>query len=158
MERRFPGKEFMPIAIDVGKKKIVLIGGGRIALQKVEVLMRYTNNLHIVAPEVCRSIKVKGVSYIEKKYELSDLDDAFIVYACTNISDLNRTVAEDCRDRNILINVVDNPAMCDFVTPAIYKKDYVSIAVTSNAQSVLKSIEVRNKIKNFLENDPIPIL
>ena len=47
--------------------------------------------------------------------------------------------------------------MCDFVTPAIFKKDYVSVAVTSNAQSVMKSIEVRNKIKNFLENDQIPI-
>ncbi len=158
MERRFPGKEFMPLAIDVGDKKIVLIGGGRIALQKLEVLMHYTNSLHVVAPEIIEAIKEKGVSYIKKEYEISDLDDAFIVYACTNISELNKTVADDCRKRHILINVVDNPVLCDFVTPAIYKKDFISVAVTSNAQSVMKSIEVRNKIKNFFENDPISIL
>ena len=89
MERRFPGKEFMPVAIDVGNKKIVLIGGGRIALQKVEVLMHYTGRLHVIAPEICEAIKEKGISYTEKEYETSDISDAFIVYACTNISGLN---------------------------------------------------------------------
>jgi precorrin-2 dehydrogenase/sirohydrochlorin ferrochelatase len=154
MKKRFPDKEFMPIALDVGTQKIVLIGGGKIALQKVEVLSVYAHNLFVVAREICDEIKEKGVPYIEKSYESSDVDDAFVVYACTDIRTLNKQIWEDCKQRKILINVVDDPALCDFVTPAIHRRGYVSIAVTSNAQSVMESIKVRNEIQEKITYDP----
>lgn len=154
MKRRFPDKEFMPISIDVGTQKIVLIGGGKIALQKVEVLSVYARNLIVVAREVCDAIKQKGVPYVEKAYDPADIEDAFVVYACTDIRSLNKQIWDDCKQRRILINVVDDPALCDFVTPAIHRRGFVSIAVTSNAQSVMESIKVRNEIKEKITYDP----
>jgi len=155
MELRFPEKAFMPIAINVYRIRVLLVGGGRIALQKVQVLSRYATNIHIIAPEILPDIHEYGVTTRVKEYEESDLTGALIVYACTNITALNRKVFNDCRKHKILINVVDNPALCDFVMPAVYQKGYMSIAVSSNAESVLKSIEIRNKIKNHLEDDPV---
>jgi precorrin-2 dehydrogenase/sirohydrochlorin ferrochelatase len=143
----------MPLAIDVKGKKILLIGGGRIAWHKIASLQQYADNIQVIAPEVSDQIKAAGIRFLEKPYEPSDLKGAILVYACTNISGLNESVLNDAHELGILVNVVDNPSHCDFVSPAIYRKGYMSVAVTSNAQDVYESIELRNRIKNFLEND-----
>jgi precorrin-2 dehydrogenase / sirohydrochlorin ferrochelatase len=146
-------KTFMPIAIDVKGKKILLVGGGRIAYHKILSLLQYTQNIHVVALEVSEQIKSSGIAYQEKAYDPHDLNGSILVYACTNIGELNQQILNDAHKSGILVNVVDNPGKCDFVSPAIYKKDYLSIAVTSNAQDVYESIQLRNHIKSFLEND-----
>lgn len=145
---------FLPISINITGKKILLIGGGRIASHKIGFLEQFTSNISIIALDVIDIIKEKGYSYIEKEYEKSDLIGAFLVYACTNIIELNLKVKSDAESMGILTNVVDNPAYCDFVSPAIYKHDHITIAVGSNAQEVHRSIAVRNKIKEYLEHDP----
>jgi precorrin-2 dehydrogenase / sirohydrochlorin ferrochelatase len=146
-------KEFMPVALNIRDKKILLIGGGRIALHKISSLKQYQAELHVLALEVCEEIKGLEISYTEKAYDSADLKGAFLVYACTNMKSLNEQVYHDCHASGILVNVVDNPPLCDFVSPAIYKRGYMSVAVSSNAHNVYKSIEVRNKIKGFLEDD-----
>ena len=148
-------KTFMPINIDVKGKKIVLIGGGRIAYHKLEGLLQYADTIELVAPEVLDKIKDLPINIKEKYYEASDLYGAILVYACTNISELNSRIKLDAAEKNILVNVVDNPVHCDFTTPAIYRKGYINVAVSSNAQNVYESIEVRNKIKNILNHDTI---
>jgi len=81
------------------------------------------------------------------------MEDAFLVYACTNISGLNRRIKTDGETLGILTNVVDNPGLCDFVSPAIYKHEHITVAVSSNAQEVRRAIAIRDKIKENLEND-----
>ncbi|HOK50914.1 MAG: bifunctional precorrin-2 dehydrogenase/sirohydrochlorin ferrochelatase [Bacteroidales bacterium] len=145
-------KSFMPISIDVNNKKILLIGGGRVAYHKILSLIPYANRIHIVAREIDPRIRqLKEVSWQEKEYEPSDLDDAFLIYACTNDHETNLRIKEDAHQKGILINVVDTPAECDFVSPAIYRKEYLSIAVSSNGNDVLRSISVRNLIRRFFE-------
>lgn len=146
--------QFLPISINITNKKILLIGGGRIANHKIEFLKQFSDNLFVVATEVIPEIKAKNISYKEKPYEKADLEGAFMVYACTNITNLNLQIKEDAHSLGILVNLVDNPTHCDFVSPAIYKKDHMTISVGSNAQDVHRSIAIRNKIKEYLEHDP----
>lgn len=145
-------KSFMPVAIDVKGKKVLLIGGGRIAHHKIQSLRQYADNIQVVALDVSDEIKAAGIPFVEKPYEPSDLKGATLVYACTNIRELNEQVLNDAHEKGILVNVVDNPSRCDFVSPAIYRKNYLSVAVTSNAQDVYESIALRDKIKHFLES------
>ena len=145
---------FLPISINITDKKILLIGGGRIASHKIGFIEQFTKNISIVAMEVIDPIKEKGYAFVEKPYEKSDLEGAFLVYACTNIIELNLRVKADAESLGILTNVVDNPKYCDFVSPAIYKHDHMTIAVGSNAQDVYRSVALRNKIKEYLEHDP----
>jgi siroheme synthase-like protein len=146
-------KTFMPIAVDVKDKKVLIIGGGKVAWHKVEGLSQFCNNIVIVGKEVSDQIKQSGITYFEKEYEPADLDGSVLVYAATNISELNERVKQDGHARGLLVNVVDNPAHCDFVSPAVYRREFITVAVNSNAQSVYKSIEVRDKIKEVLENE-----
>jgi siroheme synthase-like protein len=145
--------KFLPISLNITGKKILLIGGGRIAYHKIGFLEQFADSISVVALEVCSEIKQKGIPFIEKLYEKDDLKGAFLIYACTNIKDLNKQVKKDAEELGILCNVVDNPPLCDFVSPAIYKHGVYTVACGSNAQDVYKSIEIRNKIKEFLEHD-----
>ena len=143
---------FLPVSINITGKKILIVGGGRIASHKIGFLEQFTKNITVVGLEVIDAIKQR-ISFIEKQYEKSDLPGYFLVYACTNIIELNRQVKADAESLGILCNVVDNPVLCDFVSPAIYKHDIYTVSVGSNAQNVYKSIEIRDRIKEFLEND-----
>ena len=145
--------EFLPISINVTNKKILLIGGGRIASHKIGFIQPFTKNITVIAKVVIEDVKKKEVNWIEKAYEKSDLENYFLVYACTNIIELNEQIKHDAESLGILCNVVDNPKMCDFVSHAIYKRGIYSVAVSSNAQDVYKAIEIRNKIKEILDND-----
>jgi precorrin-2 dehydrogenase / sirohydrochlorin ferrochelatase len=148
-------QQFMPIAIDVANKKILLIGGGKVALHKIESLKNYATNIVVIGKVVDNRIKEAGYNYIEKEYEISDLNDSVLIYACTNIRELNQQVKEDAHKLSKLVNVVDKPDECDFVSPAIYRNKNISVAVSSNGQNVYKSIEIRNIIGDFLNNQPM---
>ncbi len=144
---------FLPISINITGKKILVIGGGRIASHKISFLEQFTQNISVVALDVCDGIKAKGYSWVEKPYEIADLEGAFLVYACTSIPELNQRIKTDGESSGILTNVVDNPGLCDFVSPAIYKHGPITVAVGSNAQEVRRAIAIRDKIKENLEND-----
>jgi precorrin-2 dehydrogenase / sirohydrochlorin ferrochelatase len=146
-------KSFMPIAINVKDKKILLIGGGKVALHKIESLQNYANNLFVIAREVDPSIKLINIKYKEKEYQKEDLNKSLLVYACTNNRSLNEQIRKDCIEAGILVNVVDNPGLCDFVSPAIHKHSNISIAVSSNGQNVYSSIGIRNHIRKFFQEN-----
>jgi uroporphyrin-III C-methyltransferase / precorrin-2 dehydrogenase / sirohydrochlorin ferrochelatase len=147
---------FLPVSINITGRKILVVGGGKVAAHKVKLLSRFTKDLTVLAPVVCDSIKSEGYHVIEKNYEASYLQDYFLVYACTDNQELNAQIKQDANHRSILVNVADNPALCDFVSPAIYKQDELTVAVGSNAQNVKKSIAVRDRISTYLEENPLP--
>lgn len=145
--------EFLPIAVNVEGMKVVVIGGGRTAEHKIKAISLYTRNITIVAPEVSDILAGQGYSVIKRRYEPSVIEGAFLVYACTDDHLVNQTIAVDAKTKNILVNVCDRPSLSTFVSPALYKKEHMSVAVTSNGRDVHKSIRWRNRIREHLEND-----
>ena len=144
--------KFLPLSLNITGKKILIIGGGKVAAKKIKILEQFTGDITVVATKICKEIEVGNIICREKEYHKSDLAGYHIIYACTNIERLNRRIKKDCEETGKLINVVDNPGLSDFVSPAIFKKDQMTVAVGSNAQNVLESIELRNKIRDFLNN------
>jgi siroheme synthase-like protein len=144
---------FLPISLNITDKKILIVGGGNIASQKIKLLLPFSRQITVIALKINDYIKELNLKSIEKEYESKDLDGFFLVYACTNLIELNKQVYRDAHEKNILINVVDNVPYCDFVSPAIYKDGNMTVSVGSNATNVMASVELRNRIKNYLEND-----
>ena len=140
---------YLPICININNKKILIIGGGDIALQKIELLKQFTNNIVVIASKVSLKIKNIGCEYYERDYDASCLKGYFLVYACTNNRKLNKEIKEDANKLGLLVNVVDDSQLCDFISPAIYKKGEMIVAVSSGGQNVLKSSRWRNKIKKI---------
>lgn len=145
--------QFLPVSLNITNKKILIVGGGRIAFHKILLLSPFTNSFTVVAPYITEEIRTLRLTMFEREYQKEDLADHFLVYACTNIPELNRQVKSDANGLGMMANVVDNPVMCDFVSPAIYKNGHYTVAVSSNARNVKMSIKIRDYIKSILDHD-----
>jgi siroheme synthase-like protein len=142
---------FLPICVNVDSARIVMVGGGKVALHKLKALLQYTRDVTVVGREVRPEVKALGIEVKEQSYEPSVLDGARLVYAATNDRELNRRVRGDAHARGMLVNVVDDAELCDFISPAIYKRGHMSVAVSSNGEDVKASLAWRTSIRNLLE-------
>jgi siroheme synthase-like protein len=147
----------MPIAINISGKKIVIIGGGKVALHKATALSRFTAEAEVVAPEFHPGFDALPFRRIEKAYSPAALDGAFLIYICTGDEELNASIKSECERRGLLASVCDNPRLCDFISPAVCKEGDLTIAVTSNARNVKQSIAVRNRIQELAANKQLDL-
>ena len=145
-------KNYLPISIDITDRKILIIGGGQNALKKIRILQRSDAHLEVIAEHISDEIYTTGVICFRKKYEKSDLKGYLMLYSCTNEETLDRQIAQDGCEAGVLVNIHDNPALCQFVSPAIYQYGNITVAVGSNAEDVMEAIRLRNTIQEFLEN------
>jgi precorrin-2 dehydrogenase / sirohydrochlorin ferrochelatase len=146
-------KSFMPLCVDVSYARIVIIGGGKVALQKLKYITVYAENIDLYAKEILPEIRALSLNCVEAKYDPSMLRNARLVYACTDDSELNWRICEDGRQMGALINVADDPQNCDFVSPAIFRHQDMSVAISSNGRHVKKSVQWRDAIRKYiLEN------
>ena len=144
-------KNYLPIALNIAGEKILIIGGGQSAWSKIQILKRFDADVEVIALEVCDEIKNSGVPYRVKSYEKSYLKGFLMFYSCTNNPELDAQIARDGKEAGVLVNIHDQPTLCQFVSPAIYQDGDIRIAVSSNAKDVYASIRIRNEIKEFLE-------
>lgn len=144
---------FLPISINVTNKKILLIGGGKVATHKASIIARFiTENVTVISPDFSSEIRQLPFTFIQKNYDKNDLKDFFLVYVCTGDHELNRQIKADAEELGILTSVCDAPLLCDFVSPAIFKQEHLTIAVSSNAQNVYQSIAVRDRIAKLSDD------
>jgi siroheme synthase-like protein len=143
---------FLPISIRIDGRAIVMIGGGKAALHKASALSRITDRGKIIAPEFHPEFAALPFDRIRKAYEPADLDGAFLVYICTGDKAVNVAVKAECERRGILASVCDDPACCDFISPAVRREGNMTIAVASDAQDVRRSVRIRDRIRALIEH------
>lgn len=144
---------YFPFYFEVNRLKGIIIGGGRIALEKIEKLDEYDAELTVIAPEVLPEISnykcVKKI--INREFEPEDIADADYVIAATNIGELNVYVRQLCREKHLPVNVVDNQPLCDFIFPSVYKRGQLVVGVSSSGASPQVAVELR---KQFEKDTP----
>ena len=140
-------KNFLPISIDISNEKILIIGGGHDALKKIRILQRFDANVEVLARKVCEEIKNSGVKCLEAEYDKQFLKGYLMVYSCANNDELDRQIVKDAKEAGVLVNIHDKPALCQIVSPAIYRHGKITVAVGSNGEDVYESIRIRDQIK-----------
>ena len=145
-------KKFLPISIDISGQKILIIGGGQNALKKILILQRFGAHIEVIAENIIDEVYATDTICFQKSYEKNDLKGYLMLYSCTNNENLDLQIAQDGREAGVLVNIHDNPALCQFVSPAIYQDGNISVAVSSNSENVYESIRLRNQIQEYLEN------
>lgn len=143
---------FMPICIDMRDRPVLMVGAGRVALAKTRRLLPYTTQITVVAPEVrseFRAPEFSSLRFIEEPFAERHLEGAWIMYICTGEHELNHEIKRCAERHRVLASVCDDPGSCDFVSPAIYRQDGMTIAVSSNARSSSLSIALRDRIREL---------
>ncbi|MEP3372567.1 MAG: bifunctional precorrin-2 dehydrogenase/sirohydrochlorin ferrochelatase [Maribacter dokdonensis] len=149
--------ELYPIFLKVSNLHILIVGGGNVALEKLTFLLKSSPNAQVemVAPifrdetiELANKFNIKMHNAI---YDASFLKGKHIAIATTDNVPVNEQVYHDCRERQILVNVADNPPYCDFYMGGIVTKGNVKVAISTNG----KSPTTAKRLRQFFE-DVIP--
>lgn len=141
---------FLPIMLNLQEKKIIVIGGGQIAKQKIEKLVEYGGTVIVVSLTFLPELKTMGehVLCVEKTYEKSDIQGAFFVISATNDRLINETVYNDCHELGILCNVVDVPDLCDFIFTSCMKRGDLIISASTSGKSPMLGQRIIRKLKD----------
>jgi siroheme synthase-like protein len=149
--------DFLPICIRIKDAHILIVGGGKVATHKAQILSRFTDQATVIAPQVTEEMRALPFRIVEKPFEATDLEGVSLLFVCTGDHTLNHEIRELAHKRHILTSVCDDPEACDFISPAIYREGNLTVAVASDSKDVKRSIRVRNKIKEGIEDDRICI-
>ena len=152
------GNQLFPVFVKLNNLHTVLIGAGNVGLEKLTAVLgnsplaKVTVISKTFVPEIHNLAgEYSGVQIIQKAFEEHDLDNADIVIAATNDSELNSYVRPEAHDRKLLINVADKPELCDFYLGSIVQKGDLKIAISTNG----KSPTVAKRLKEVL-NEGLP--
>jgi siroheme synthase-like protein len=148
---------YYPIFLDNSNKSCLVVGGGKVAERKVSILLKFRGKIKVVSPRTSSPLKKladKGRIHLSlKEYDASDLDDVGLVFAATDIESVNQAIRKDASERNIPVNVVDNPSLCDFIVPSIVKKDPILIAISTSGMLPFLSKKLRKDIAERITRD-----
>lgn len=146
--------DYLPIFVRLQGQTAVVVGGGRVAVRKVELLRKAGASVIVVAPELAeelRELNAAGeIRYIEARFEPSHLDEAALVIGATSSREVNIAVSTAARERRLPVNVVDDPELCSFIFPAIIDRSPVVVAVGSGGQSPVLARRVREQLEALL--------
>ncbi len=148
-----------PIFLKTQQLEILIIGGGYVAEEKLTFLLKSSPDAKVtmVAPiyrEGTVALAKKGnVILIEDKYNIAYLKAKHIVIATTDKPNVNLKIYEDCRLEQKLVNVADNPPLCDFYMGGIVTKGNVKIAISTNGKSPTTAKRLRQFFEEVIPED-----
>ena len=126
---------YFPMFVDIKKKKCLIVGGGTVALRKVQVLLDFGADVVVVAPEVFPKIKEYPVTVYQRNFEKEDLQGCELVVAATDDAGLNHEIAEAAQKQKIPVNAVDQQEDCSFIFPSYVREQELVGAFSSGGNS-----------------------
>ncbi|HDR7610389.1 TPA: NAD(P)-binding protein [Bacillus mycoides] len=140
-----------PLTVRVDKKRVVVIGGGKVAGFKIIPLLKQGADIVVVSTELdtnlVKLVEEKQIRWYQREYEKSDIKDAFLVVAATSNSVLNEQIAEDAA-ANQLVNVITNPESGNVHFPAAFHRGLLNVAVSTGGASPKLAKKIRDDIAN----------
>ncbi|AAO56822.1 MULTISPECIES: siroheme synthase CysG [Pseudomonas] len=146
--------EFLPLFHNLRGSRVLVVGGGEIALRKSRLIADAGAVLRVVAPEIETQLRElvahSGGELILRGYSESDLDGCVLIIAATDDEPLNAQVSRDARLRCVPVNVVDAPALCTVIFPAIVDRSPLVIAVSSGGDAPVLARLIRAKLETWI--------
>ena len=129
----------------------LVVGGGAIASRKAEDLLHAKARVNVVAPEIGEEMVALAVQdrvqVFVRPYRSTDIGDSFVVIAATDSEEVNTAVFRDASAQNVLVNVVDVPALCTFTVPATVHRGNLTIAIATEGLSPAFSGILREELE-----------
>ncbi len=155
-----------PVFLKLTEKRVLIIGGGFIAHQKILGLLNTEAKIEVIAPLIRDEVRdlegsfpnKRNIKFIEREYQWGDEKGAFVVIAATNIPELNNTIANRCKDQGILVNSVDEPKHCDFYVPSIVDAAPIKIAITTNGVAPTIAQKIRLELEQMMQEKFLPLI
>lgn len=146
-----------PIFLNLYERRCLVVGGGPVAERKVKNILEGGGLVRLVSPRVTSALDdlaaQQRLEWEARNYVTADLAGVFLAFICTDDYQINRSIAEDCRKRAIIVNVVDDPSNCDFFVPSLIRRDSLVIAISTEGRSPLFSRRLREELDELIPQD-----
>lgn len=144
---------YFPFFVDVENQNCLVVGGGVVALRKIEKLLPFNPNITVVSPKVHKEIlSIKNINIIKRKFDFNDLKEKSFVITATDDKVLNKEIYNSCEENNIPVNTVDDKDNCSFIFPALARNNGVTVAISTSGKSPIYAKYLRKKIENLIQD------
>ncbi len=130
---------YFPAFLKLDNKKILIVGGGNIAYEKLQRLLDFTKDITVIAPqlsaEMFDAIEKEKLELKKRSYEKGDIKEFAVVIIAVDDIPLQAEIFEESKEYKCLCNAVDSVDYCDFIFPSYVKQDDLTIAVSTSGAS-----------------------
>lgn len=137
--------------VDLSTSRCVVVGGGEVAARKVAALREAGARPVIISPAICeqlgRQVESGEIDAVERQYRPGDLAGAHLVIVATDDPATNEAVWYEAQQAGCLVNVVDDPSMCNFHVPATVRRGALTLAVSTGGNSPLLARRIREGLE-----------
>ncbi len=145
--------KYYPVYIDISKRKCVVAGGGDVAERKVERLLECGASVVVIGNELTPNLEAmkneEKISHIPDNYKNDYIEGALLVIGATDRDEINERIYRDSKERGILVNIVDDPAKCDFIVPSVFQQGDLSIAISTGGKSPALARNLREELEQL---------
>lgn len=135
----------------LAQRRCLVVGGGNVALRKVEGLLAAGAQIVVVALELDKELEALiaagKVGVARRAYEPADLEGMFLVIVATDDREVNHAVSAEAMRRGLLVNVVDDPDASNFIVPAVVRRGGLTIAVSTGGASPALARRLREQLE-----------
>ena len=136
--------------LDLRGKDCLVVGGGRVATEKVHGLLDCAAAVTVIAPQVDAELRGLSVRVEQREFRRSDVVGRFLVIAATNVRSVNAEVSSVAAERSTLCNVADDPELCNFILPAIVRHDPIVVGVSTGGASPALAQRIRSDVADLI--------
>jgi precorrin-2 dehydrogenase/sirohydrochlorin ferrochelatase len=141
--------------IGMERRHAIVVGGGNVAARKVKELLEAGAQVTVIGPALSPELKTlaeaQRIAVIDRPYREGDLTSAFLVIAATDDSEINQMVWQEAEQSGCLVNVVDDPVHCNFITPASLRRGDVTITVSTGGASPALAKRLRERLETLID-------
>ena len=150
---------YYPIFVEMEGRRVLLVGGGHAALEKIGKLVDAGANVTVVAPELIPAVRefIDGgrARLIERDYRAGDVDNFQLAMIAADDGAPNHAIAEEARAAGIWVNASDDATNCDFILPAMVQRGNIAIATSTGGASPALARWLRERMEEFLTDDVV---
>ncbi len=148
---------YFPMFMDMQDRKVLVVGGGAIAHEKLEKLIQFTKEITVITPEMSVEthtlIGKHCLTLYHRPYRTGDIEGFDMVIVATDTIDLHRQIYEESRDTRVLVNSVDDTRYCDFIFPSFVKEGDLTVAFSTGGASPAFAKYIRRWFQSILPDE-----
>lgn len=146
--------DYLPIFFKISQKQCLVVGGGDIALRKINLLLKAGATIECIAPNFCQALIDRSVgealTLTKKTFSATDIQNQSLLISATDDKELNAKVSRLAHDANIPVNVVDAPELSSFIMPSIVDRSPLLIAISSGGKAPVLARIIRAKLETIV--------
>ncbi|MCS6861254.1 MAG: bifunctional precorrin-2 dehydrogenase/sirohydrochlorin ferrochelatase [Abditibacteriales bacterium] len=151
-----------PIALLLEGRPCVVVGGGKVAEQKVKPLLDSGAQVTVISPHLTQRLQqwvdAGQVRHLCRPYRRGDLAGAFLIYGCTDDAAVNRQVFEEANARGQLCNIVDVPELCNFYAQSIVRRGNLLLTIGTHGISPTLAKWLREQLEESIGPEYVEFL